>query len=284
MQCCNVHAHIVYLHGNLAPQSITADVVSLVLSSFFHCISNHLERMVLAVELPLVFSTMHRLRPLLVGWLDVESRPSFDLDRVLNQVYQAATQTSETHNWVRFSESNNRGRYAVLREGEESEIVQRVSEQDKNVVAELNLQVLQVAEAGAAIKPLPERLRMDPTLRSVLTSINSIQVSVDTLCKRMSRFHVHGRGMYLEVWDADTVKARLERLNSKEEARARAKIKGATVDLVDDDAKEEAAFLATVSDFIMDTRLEETFTRKLSGKIFGELQAHELWGYDLFGG
>jgi hypothetical protein len=109
-QRCNVHAHLVYLHSNLAPHMVTSDVISLVLSSFFHCMSNHLERMVLAVELPLIFSTMHQLRPFLVKWLDAESRPAFDLNRVLNEVYQAATQTSELHDWVRLSESNNRGR------------------------------------------------------------------------------------------------------------------------------------------------------------------------------
>ena len=282
-QRCNVHAHLVYLHNNILPHLLTGDTVSLVLSSFFHCIANHVDGMDLAVELPLVFATMHQLRPLLVGWLDAGSRPAFDLCRVLNAVYQAATQSDETHDWARLSESSNRGRYVVLRQqqSEDEEMVAIVSEHNKNVVAELNLQVLQVAEAGAAIKPLPEKLRADTTIRSALTNINSIQVSVDSLCKRMARFHVHGRNCYIESWDADNVKTRLERLNSKEESRARAKLKGATVDLGDDDAKEEAAFLAAVRNFIVDTKLEPVFTRMLRSRV-DQLSPHEMWAFDLF--
>lgn len=63
---------------------------------------------------------------------------------------------------------------------------------------------MQVAAAGAVIKPLPESYKTDPDVTEVLASFGAIQAAVEDVRKNMSRYYIVGRGVWLELWSKDT--------------------------------------------------------------------------------
>lgn len=63
---------------------------------------------------------------------------------------------------------------------------------------------MQVAAAGAVIKPLPESYKTDPDVTEVLASFGAIQAAVEDVRKNMSRYYIVGRAVWLELWSKDT--------------------------------------------------------------------------------
>ena len=184
---------------------------------------------ILHVPLSTLFQIIHKLRGSLVGWLESDSRRRVELQHVLNSAYESATgQPADGEaEWAKFREMRNRGRYARLdvesateaatasksmarnsmrKTRSEADIIaktQLVNEENETTVAELNLQVMQVAAAGAVIKPLPPSYKNNPDVTEVLASFGALQAAVEDVRKHVSRYHIVGRGVWLELWDKD---------------------------------------------------------------------------------
>ena len=184
---------------------------------------------ILHVPLSTLFQIIHKLRASLVGWLESDSRRRVELQQVLNSAYESATgQPADGEaEWAKFREIRNRGRYAMLDAETAAEVspaastgafssvrktrseadmiakTQLVNEENETTVAELNLQVMQVAAAGAVIKPLPPSFKNNPDVTEVLASFGALQAAVEDVRKHVQRYHIVGRGVWLELWDKD---------------------------------------------------------------------------------
>ena len=309
---CNVHAHLLYLHSNLQPFQLSKGVVSQMLSSFMHVMHGYSGATVLHVPLTTLFQIMHELRASLIGWLESDTRRSVELHEVLSEVYQSALGQAfdDEHAWGKFRELQNRGRYAMLRRADaEADATLRaplVNEQDESTVAELNLQVMQVAAAGAVIKPLPAALKDNSDVKEVLASFGALQAAVEDVRQHVTRYNVVGRGVWLELWDGDSGLELLTELNRKEKSKMMKRLKGEEIGDEFELQEEHARWVTSMGTLVRDAARTQ-YTRKLDYKLslaadkrgvgdrlgarVGDrlggrgsevtLQEHERWVYDV---
>ncbi|KAL1495919.1 hypothetical protein AB1Y20_014561 [Prymnesium parvum] len=310
---CDVHAHLLYLHSNLQPYQFSKEAVTLVLTSFMQIMHGYSGATILHVPLCALFQIFHQLRVRLIAWLEADSRRTLDLQEVLNLTYEAATgQLADGENgWAKMREMKNRGRYALLDLTSESDTVPStreragsvaksplVNEENETTVAELNLQVMQVAAAGAVIKPLPEAYKTNQDVVEVLASFGALQAAVEDVRKNMSRYHIVGRGVWLELWNKDETLKQLKELNEKEKNKKKKLLDGEEIGDEFQMNEGQERWLASVGHLVRDS-LRTTYTRKLDYKLvmsplsytFGgtkptttteqPLKDHERWVYDL---
>ena len=264
-----VHEHLVLLHANV--QVVSAAVVQRILVSFMYVMSHHNSSSVHQVTLIELFGIIHSWRSRLIGWLEAGTRTGVEVCQLLDAVYAASTGRHVECRWGRLKEPHNRARYAVLRPREDSagggggggRQVENVREDDENMVAELNLQLMQVGAAGGAIRPLPAKFSNDPDVQMLLSASGTLQASVMDVCTHYSRYFVVAHGVCLEVWDGEDVAPEVEKLNEKGREKQKKKFEGGDVGDEDELNEEDRKWLVRAGGLVRNER-STAYKRKLT--------------------
>lgn len=224
-----VHGHLVALRSNMQAHELHAEVVSSVLSSFMYTVSKHESVVQLdeesqqqMLDLPYLFGIMARLRAMIVEWLNMPSRPDVEVEKVLNSVYHNATEDEKAYSWRQRKDALDKGRYVGVEKVVDGTTNELHGEEASNST-ELNLQVLQVAAAGAVIKPLESDLyeaeEVKQALRLPLKMQGELNAALVESCKDMERYRLVGQDAFVEVWTPDNVLQRITNLNAREKEK-----------------------------------------------------------------
>jgi hypothetical protein len=189
--------------------------------------------MTMPLPMPILFGIMHRLRPLLINWLEPfatgssELQQNKELSSVLDAVYSSALGVDqEPRQWCRLEvptgtlDDMNSGRYARLQAGASVPPQGCVREDPTEVTAEINLQVFQYAAAGAVLRPLPRHVSRHAELAEALGDKQVIGLvgALQEQHKHMSLYKIDtGKSTYhVESWGADELMSEVGELNDKE--------------------------------------------------------------------
>ena len=150
------------------------------------------------------------------------------------------------------------------------------------------------------IKPLPAEYRNIEDVTEVLAAFGTLQAAVEDVREHVSRYHIVGRDVWLELWDADTALSVLSKLNDREKERATKLLKGKEVGEEFELDDEQGRLLSSLGTLVRDA-MRTSYNRKLDHKLatsaasqgpiassapnfrVGEkpLKQHERWVYDL---
>ena len=292
----DVHAHLVYVHANAHAQCRSADTVKLILTSFAYCTTNLGDRNAdLGVPMPLLFRVMHGLRSTLLDWFDSGLRRADELNAVLSAVYATVTGNDTRRlEWSRFW--SGVGRYVARAPMEKEEAEGAEGEQNDEppllkpqrsrsqglgvvaakgkepqrgvgpVIAEFNLQIMELVGADAVMKYLPDSVWQHAEIQAALgkTKLAAEEVSK---YEHVTCSLITGRDTMVYAWDADAILTQVTQLNklvadAKEQKKKFTRERGER-----ERAKKRQAFLRTLAiggaDEDQEAEEEEEEKRKL---------------------
>ena len=297
-----VHGHLVALRSNMQAHELHAEVVSSVLSSFMYTVSKHesvvkldKESQQQMIDLPYLFGIMARLRVMIIEWLNMPSRPDVEVEKVLNSVYHNATEDDKAYSWSQRKDALDKGRYVGVEKVVDGLTNESHGEGASNST-ELNLQVLQVAAAGAVIKPLESDLyeaeEVIQALRLPLKMQGELNAALVESCKDMKRYRLVGQDAHIEVWTPDNVLQRITHLNAREKEKQVRIFKCQVLGISGGEGGEQAqseeevqltGLTSLVRDMASVSSASSEYARPLeiTREDVNFLQEHEMWISDL---